>query len=159
VIVLEHKLLYRAKGVPPAEGQTARLGQALVRREGTDVTIVTWSNMVQRALGAAEQLAGQGVSVEVVDLRTLRPLDRDAITASVSKTGRALVVHESPRLGGFGGEVAASIVEGEAFDFLQAPVRRLAGREAPIPYNPNMEAASVPQVADIVAAGLALAKE
>lgn len=159
VIVLEHKLLYRAKGAPPAEGETATLGKAVVRREGTDVTIIAWSNMVQRALAAAEQLAGQGVSAEVLDLRTLRPLDRDAITASVSKTGRAIVAHESPTLGGFGGEIAATIVEGDAFDFLQAPVRRLAGLECPIPYNPNMEQAVVPQVPDLVAAGLDLVRE
>jgi pyruvate dehydrogenase E1 component beta subunit len=159
VIVLEHKLLYRSKGAPPAEGETARLGEAAVRREGSDLTIVAWSNMVQRALAAADQLAAEGVAAEVLDLRTLRPLDRDAITRSVSKTGRAIVAHEAPRLGGFGGEVAATIVEGEAFDFLLAPVRRLGGLETPIPYNPRLEEGVVPQVGQIVAAGLELARE
>lgn len=159
VIVLEHKLLYRAKGQAPASGASARLGEAAVLRPGKDLTIVAWSNMVQRALAAAEQLAEHGVSAEVVDLRTLRPLDRDAISSSVARTGRAMVVHESPRLGGFGGEVAATIVEGEAFDYLRAPVRRLAGLETPVPYNPRLEAGIVPQVDGIVQAALELSKE
>jgi pyruvate/2-oxoglutarate/acetoin dehydrogenase E1 component len=159
VLVVEHKLLYRTKGAVPEELYAAPLGQAAVRREGRDLTVLAYSIMVPRALEAAEQLAGEGIEVEVVDLRTLKPLDRETVLRSVSKTGRVLIVHEAPQTGGFGGEVAAVIAESEAFDYLDAPIRRLGGRDIPIPYNRGLERATVPQVEDIVEAARRLARE
>ena len=154
VVFLEHKLLYASKGDVPDERYECPLGKAAIAREGNDLSIVAWSAMVPRALAAAASLADQGIEVEVVDVRTLRPLDRSAIISSVSKTGRLLIAHESPRTGGFGGEIAATVVESEAFDYLVAPVTRLAGMEVPIPYNPELERGVVPQEEDIVKAAL-----
>lgn len=159
VIFMEHKLLYRTKGPVPEELYTIPLGQADVKREGRDLTIIAYSIMVSRALEAAEQLAGEGIEVEVVDPRTLKPLDKETIIRSVSKTGRVLIVHEAPLTGGFGGELAAVVADSEAFDYLDAPIRRLAGRDIPIPYNRTLERAAVPQVEDIVAAARTLARE
>jgi len=159
VLFMEHKLLYRTKGVVPEGDYTVPLGQAVVSRTGQDISIIAYSIMVPRALEAAEQLAEEGIEVEVVDLRSLKPLDNETIIKSVSKTGRVLIVHESPKTGGFGGEVAAMIADSEAFDFLDAPIRRLCGRDIPIPYNRNLERATVPQVEDIVAATRELALE
>jgi pyruvate dehydrogenase E1 component beta subunit len=135
------------------------LGQADTKREGSDLTIVAYSIMVPRALEAAEKLAAEGIDVEVVDPRSLKPLDDKTIVRSVSKTGRVLIVHESPITGGVGSEIAAVIAASEAFDFLDAPIRRLAGRNVPIPYNRTLERAAVPQVEDIVAEARALAQE
>ena len=159
VLFMEHKLLYRSKGAVPEETYTIPFGQAEVRRQGRDLTVLAYSIMVPRALEAAEQLAGQGIEIEVVDLRSLKPLDTETIVRSVSKTGRVLILHESPRTGGFGGELAAVVAESEAFDYLDAPIRRLAGRDIPIPYNRTLERSTVPQVEDIVAAASALALE
>jgi pyruvate dehydrogenase E1 component beta subunit len=159
VLFMEHKLLYRTKGPVPEELYSIPLGQAVVRREGRDATVLAYSVMVPRALEAAEQLSREGIELEVIDLRSLKPLDQATIVASVSKTGRVLIVHEAPRTGGFGGELAAVIAESEAFDYLDAPIRRLAGRDIPIPYNRTLERAAVPQVEDIVAAARALAQE
>ena len=159
VLFMEHKLLYRTKGPVPEELYTIPLGQAEVKRQGRDLTVLAYSIMVPRALEAADQLAQEGIELEVVDLRTLKPLDTDTIIRSVIKTGRVLIVHESPRTGGFGGELAAVVTESEAFDYLDAPIRRLAGRDIPIPYNRTLERATVPQVEDIVAAARELAKE
>jgi pyruvate dehydrogenase E1 component beta subunit len=159
VLFMEHKLLYRIKGAVPEEMYTIPLGQAEVKRQGRDLTVLAYSIMVPRALEAAEQLAAQGVEIEVVDLRSLKPLDTETIVRSVSKTGRVLILHESPKTGGFGGELAAVVAESEAFDYLDAPIRRLAGRDIPIPYNRTLERATVPQVEDIVAAAKALAQE
>jgi acetoin:2,6-dichlorophenolindophenol oxidoreductase subunit beta len=159
VVVLEHKLLYRMKGLVPEGRHSVPLGSANLAREGTDLTIIAWSVMVPKALAAADELQHQGVNAEVVDVRTLRPLDRETITASASKTGRVLIVHESPRTGGFGGEVAATVAEGGAFDYLEAPIKRLAGLETPIPYNPDLERGVVPQQEDIVKAGVDLMSE
>jgi pyruvate dehydrogenase E1 component beta subunit len=106
--------------------------------------------MVSRALEASQLLAGKGIELEVVDPRTLKPLDMEPIVRSVCKTGKALVVHEAPVTGGFGGEVVAQLAASEAFDYLDAPIRRLAGADAPIPYNRELERRSVPQVEDIV---------
>ena len=152
VIFMEHKLLYRTKGEAPEEAYTVPLGQAEVKRQGKDLTIIAYSIMVPRALEAAGTLAEEGIEVEVLDLRTLKPLDKGAIIGSVAKTGRALIVHEAPLTGGFGAEVAAVIGESEAFDFLDAPIRRLAGQDVPIPYNRTLERSVVPQVEDILAA-------
>ncbi len=159
VMFMEHKLLYRTKGMVPEDLYEIPLGKAKVTREGKDLTIIAYSIMAARALEAAEQLAQEGIDVEVVDLRTLKPLDVDTIVESVSKTGRALVVHEAPITGGFGGEIVARIAASEAFDRLDAPIMRLAGKDTPIPYNRILERATVPQVEDIVAKARELATE
>src|SRR5437870_2588244 len=149
VIFLEHKLLYRTKGQVPTGEYLVPLGRAEVKRAGTQLTIVTWSREVLFSLEAAEKLAADGIEAEVIDLRSLVPLDRDVILASVRKTHRLLVVHEAIKRGGFGGEIAAIVAE-EAFEDLDAPPRRLAGLETPIPYAQHLEKTVVPQVEDIV---------
>jgi pyruvate dehydrogenase E1 component beta subunit len=159
VLFMEHKLLYRSQGAVPQEAYTIPLGQAKVRREGRDVTLLAYSIMVPRALEAAEALAGEGIELELIDLRSLKPLDKECIVRSVSKTGRVLILHESPQTAGFGAELAAVVAESETFDYLDAPIRRLAGRDIPIPYNRSLERATVPQVEDIVEAARALAGE
>jgi pyruvate dehydrogenase E1 component beta subunit len=159
VLFMEHKLLYRLKGPAPEENYCIPLQSAEVKREGRDLTIVAYSIMVPRALEAAGKLAAEGIEVEVVDPRCLKPLDKDTIIRSVCKTGRVLIAHEAPVTGGFGGELAAVISESEAFDYLDAPIRRLGGRDVPIPYNRTLERAAVPQVEDIVSAARALAQE
>jgi pyruvate dehydrogenase E1 component beta subunit len=151
VIFVEHKLLYRAKGHVPEEMYRVPLSQSAVVREGRDLTVVATSLMVQRALEAAEPLSAEGIELEIIDPRTLNPLDEAPIVRSVSKTGKALVVHEAVKTGGFGGELVARIMESEAFDYLDAPVRRLAGLEIPIPYNRTLEQHTVPQVDSIIA--------
>ena len=157
VFFMEHKLLYRTKAHVPEDLYSIPLGQAEVKREGSDLTIIAYSIMVPRSLEVAEKLAIEGIECEVIDPRTLKPLDKETIIASVSKTGRVLIVHEAPITGGFGGELAAQISGSEAFDFLDAPIRRLAGRDIPIPYNRILERATVPQVEDIEAAARELA--
>jgi acetoin:2,6-dichlorophenolindophenol oxidoreductase subunit beta len=159
VLIFEHKLLYRIKGPVPEELYTEPLGQAVVRRPGTHATIIAYSMMVSRALEAAEQLSAEGIDIEVVDVRTLRPLDEATLVESARKTGRVLVVYEAVRSGGFGGEIVARLAESDAFDFLDAPIRRLAGRETPIPYNRQLERSAVPQTEDIVAAARRLVQE
>ncbi|WP_188455011.1 alpha-ketoacid dehydrogenase subunit beta [Virgibacillus oceani] len=152
VIFYEHKLLYKTKSEVPVESYSIPLGQADIKREGTDVTIVATAIMVHRALEAAEELEKDGISAEVIDPRTLVPLDEETIVKSVSKTGRAVVVHEAVKRGGYGGEIASMIAESEAFDYMDAPIRRLGGVAAPIPYNPELEKSAVPQVPDIIQA-------
>lgn len=159
VLFMEHKLLYRTKGPVPEDPYTIPLGQAEVKRKGRDLTILAYSIMVPRALEAAEQLAAESIEIEVVDPRTLKPLDKDTIVKSVAKTGRVLIAHEAPQTGGFGGELAAVIAESQAFDYLDAPIRRLCGRDVPIPYNRTLERSVVPQVEDIVATARELALE
>lgn len=153
VIFIEHKLLYMTKGEVPDEEYVIPLGKADVKREGKDVSLITWSHMTLKCLEAARLLEKEGVSVEVVDVRTLSPLDERTILKSVRKTGRALVVHEACKRGGVGGDIAAMIME-EAYDDLDGPVVRVAGKNTPIPYNLNLEKAVVPSVEDIVAAVL-----
>jgi 2-oxoisovalerate dehydrogenase E1 component len=139
VLYLEHKFLYRSsKGPVPQGFFTEPIGPARMAREGADLTIVTWSVGVGWALEAAETLAGDGTSVEVIDLRTLVPWDREAVLASVRKTSRALVLHEAPGTGGFGGEVAATIAQ-EAFAWLDAPVARVSGLDIPVPFSKALE--------------------
>jgi pyruvate dehydrogenase E1 component beta subunit len=159
VFFMEHKLLYRTKSAVPEEHYSIPFGQAKVVRDGKDLTLLTYSGMTPKALEAARKLAEEGIDVEVVDLRSLKPLDSETIIQSAIKTGRVLIVHEAPLTGGFGGELAALIAESEAFDFLDAPIRRLAGRNIPIPYNRTLERASVPQVEDIEKAARSLARE
>jgi 2-oxoisovalerate dehydrogenase E1 component len=139
VLYMEHKFLYRSsKGAVPQGYFVEPIGPARVAREGTDVTVVTWSVGVGWALEAAEALAAEGTSVEVIDLRTLAPWDRDTVLASVKKTSRAVVLHEAPITGGFGGEVAAAIGQ-DAFDWLDAPVTRVAGLDIPVPFSKALE--------------------
>jgi pyruvate dehydrogenase E1 component beta subunit len=158
IIFVEHKLLYKTKGPVPEEPYTVPLSTAEVKRAGRDLTIVAVSIMVKRALEAAEQLAQEGIEAEVVDPRTLKPLDEQTIVRSASKTGRVLIVHEACKTGGYGGELAATIAGSEAFDYLDAPIVRLAGRDIPIPYNRTLEYHTVPQVEDIVEAARRLAR-
>ncbi len=157
VMVFEHKLLYKMKGPVPEGWYTTPIGKAAVLREGTDMTIVASAIMVHRAMAAAEELAQEGISAEVIDLRTIRPLDRETITASVKKTGRLICVYEGVRTLGVGAEISAMIAESEAFDYLDAPIQRLGGAEAPIPYNPELEKAAVPQTDEILACARNLA--
>ena len=159
VVFMEHKLLYRTRGRVPEDLYSIPLGKAEVKRPGRHLTVIAVSIMVPRALEAAEILAREGLEAEVIDPRTLKPLDTQTITDSVTKTGRLLIVHEAPLTGGFGGELAAVVAGGEAFDRLDAPIRRLAGRDIPIPYNRGLERAAVPQVEDIVAAARELATQ
>jgi acetoin:2,6-dichlorophenolindophenol oxidoreductase subunit beta len=156
VVFLEQKLLYRTKGQVPEGEHLVPLGVAEVKRPGEHLTLVTYGRMVARCLEAATALAAEGIEAEVLDLRTLRPLDTATVVASAQKTGRVLMVHEAPRFGGFGGEIVAQICDSEAFYYLDAPVRRLAGREVPIPYNRGLEASVVPTPEGIAQAARSL---
>jgi 2-oxoisovalerate dehydrogenase E1 component beta subunit len=152
VIFQEHKFLYRRiKEDLPAEEFVVPLGKARLHREGSDLTIVTWAAMVHTAAEAAEALASDGVEVEIVDLRTLVPLDEEAVLRSVAKTGRAIVLHEAPRTGGFGGEIAATIVE-KAFEYLDAPIVRVTAPDTPVPYSPPLEEYYLPGKDDVLEA-------
>jgi pyruvate/2-oxoglutarate/acetoin dehydrogenase E1 component len=158
VMFVENKLLYKVKGPVPEEPYVVPLGRAAVRRSGRDLTVVATSIMVPRALEAAQKLAQEGIELEVIDLRTLKPYDAETIIASVKRTGRLLVVHEAPLIGGFGGEIAAMIAQSEAFAYLEAPIVRLGGADVPIPYSPKLEKAAVPQTEDIVQAARRMAR-
>ena len=151
VMFLEHALLYSVKGPVPEEDYTIPFGKALVRREGSDVTIVTYSKMVHTCLDAAETLVSQGIDAEVIDLRTLAPLDEDTIMSSVRKTNRAVVASDDVRRAGVGAEIAACIME-QSFDYLDAPVQRVAAHNTPIPFSPALEEFVVPQADDVVRA-------
>jgi pyruvate/2-oxoglutarate/acetoin dehydrogenase E1 component len=158
VIVFEHKLLYKAKGPVPEGHYMVPIGQAAVRRPGRDLTVVATGIMVSRALEAAETLAGDGIEAEVIDPRSLRPLDMPTIIASVTRTSRLMCVYEGVKAFGVGAEISAAVVESEAFDYLDAPIVRLGGADAPVPYSPALERAMAPQVEDIVAAARRLAR-
>jgi pyruvate dehydrogenase E1 component beta subunit len=158
VILFEHKLLYKTKGPVPEGDYRVALDKAALRRAGRDLTIVATGIMTHRALEAASILAQEGVEAEIVDLRCLRPIDGEAIVASVKKTTRLLAVYEGVKTLGLGAEISALVAESEAFDYLDAPILRLGGAEAPIPYSPVLERAAVPQVEDIVAAARGLAQ-
>ena len=151
VLFIEHKLLYSTTGAVPPEDYAIPLGSAEIKRAGAHVTVVAYSRMALLALEAAELLAGQGIDVEVVDPRTLKPLDLETILASVCKTGRVVCVTEACRTGSFASELACRIQE-QAFDWLDAPVVIVAGADVPIPAAATLEAAAVPRVEDIVAA-------
>jgi 2-oxoisovalerate dehydrogenase E1 component beta subunit len=151
VLYFEHKHLYRRiKDEVPDERYTVPFGEARVHREGDDLTLVTWGAMVYTADEAAQQLEGEDISVEILDLRTLAPWDKDAVLKSVEKTSKALVLHEDTLTGGFGAEIAATIAQ-EAFENLDAPVQRLAAPDTPVPFAPVLEKAFIPQVDDVVA--------
>jgi 2-oxoisovalerate dehydrogenase E1 component beta subunit len=153
VVFLEHKWIYRRikEQVPTEPDFLVPIGKAAVKRPGDDVTIVAYGMMVHLALEAAEHLAAEGISVEVLDLRSIQPLDVEAILASVAKTSRVVVLYESHRFLGIGAEVASVIAE-EGFESLDAPIVRVAPPNVPVPFSPTLEDAYLPQVADIEAA-------
>ena len=146
VVFIEHKSLYTRKEVVDLDAPTTPWGRAAVRRAGADVTVVTYSRMVHVALAAADTLALAGIAAEVIDLRTLNPLDMETVVTSVVRTGRAVVVSEGPLTGGVAAELAARISE-ECFDYLEDPVLRIAGEDIPIPVSPELESASIPTAA------------
>ncbi len=151
VIVIEHKLLYNDVGPVPASDYTVPLGKAIVRRAGKDVTLVATSRMCSLAARAIEQLTQDGIDVEFIDPRTIKPLDMQTIGASIRKTHRVVVVNEGPRTGGFTSELSARIMD-DCFDDLDAPVKRVAAEDVPIPYNPKLELEVIPAEKDILAA-------
>lgn len=151
VIFIEHALIYGAKGEVPEEEYLIPIGKSVVRRPGKDVTVVSYSRMAMLAMEAANDLAAEGIDVEVIDLRTLRPLDMEPVIESVKKTNRVVIAEEGWKTYGIGAEVQSRIYE-EAFDYIDAPVRRVAGVEVPAPYNKNLEMAVYPHKANIVAA-------
>jgi len=155
VIFIETKRLYGQKGMVPEEEYLVPLGKAKVRREGSDITIIAIARMINRALQVAETLEKDGISVEIIDPRMLIPLDEDMIVNSVKKTGRALIVHEACRTGGFGAEIAARIAD-KAFYYLDAPIKRLGTLDCPIPFNPKLEDYVIPNEHDIWAVALEL---
>ncbi len=156
VIFLENEVLYGHSGeVPKLDDYVIPIGKARVVRAGGHVTIISWSNGMSYALKAAEELAKEGIEAEVVDLRTLRPLDTETIVASVKKTGRAVTVEEGWQQSGVGAEIAARIME-HAFDYLDAPVARVSGKDVPMPYAANLEKLALPSVAEVVAAAKAV---
>src|SRR3954463_13349076 len=156
VIFLENEMLYGHSGpVPKLDDYVIPIGKARVVRSGTHVTLVSWSNGMTYALKAAEELAKEGIEAEVIDLRTLRPLDTDTIIASVKKTGRAVAVEEGWQQSGVGSEIAARIME-HAFDYLDAPVMRVSGKDVPMPYAANLEKLALPSAAEVVEAAKAV---
>lgn len=151
VLVVDHKMLYKVKGPVPEGDHVVPFGQAVVKREGGDITLIGVGYQVHNCLAAAEELAKEGVSAEVVDPRTLAPLDTDALAASVRKTSRCVIVEEGHLRSGVGSEIAAAIQE-EAFDYLDAPIGRVAALEAPIPFEPRLEDFVLPNAANVVEA-------
>ncbi len=155
VVFIEHKMLYRTKGPVPAGEYAIPFGVADVKREGRHCTFVGINAMVAKGLQAAERLAKEGVELEVVDPRSLNPLDVDTIVESVKKTGRLVVGHEAYERGGIAGEIIAQVVD-QAFDYLDAPPQRVCGKNCPIPYNARLETAALPQADDVVSAVLSI---
>lgn len=151
VIFIEHKLLYMNKGKVPEEEYIIPLGEADIKKEGKDLTIVAWSGMIPKVMEAAEILSNDGIDAEVIDPRSLVPLDKSSIIKSVIKTEHVLIVQEAVRRGGIGSDIS-SIIQEEAFDYLDAPVKVLGGKNIPTPFNLNLEKLVVPQVPDIVEA-------
>jgi len=159
VLFFEHKKLYRLPRLReelPADDYIVEIGKERVAHAGRDLTIITFGAQVLTALDAAEELEKEGLDVEVIDLRTLAPLDKPAILASVKKTSKAIVLHEASRTGGIGGEIAATIAE-EAFEWLDAPVIRIGSIDTPVPYSPPLEDYYLPQIKDVVDAARKLA--
>ena len=157
VIFLENEMLYGHSGeVPKLDDYVIPIGKARIVRTGKDVTLISWSNGMTYALKAADELAKEGIEAEVIDLRTLRPMDTETIVASVKKTGRAVTVEEGWQQSGVGAEIAARIME-HAFDYLDAPVARVSGKDVPMPYAANLEKLALPNVAEVVAAAKAVA--
>jgi 2-oxoisovalerate dehydrogenase E1 component beta subunit len=159
VLFFEHKKLYRLPRLReeiPEEDFIVEIGKARTRREGRDLSIITFGAQVLTALDAAEELEREGLDVEVIDLRTLAPMDREAILTSARKTSKVLILHEASRTGGIGGEIAATVAE-EAFEWLDAPVVRVASTDTPVPYSPPLEEYHLPQVKDVLEAARKLA--
>jgi pyruvate dehydrogenase E1 component beta subunit len=162
VIHLEHKLLYKTEG--PLEARTkisdtpAKIGEAKVLREGSDLTIAAYSIMAIRALEAAGTLADEGIDAEVIDMRTVKPLDLATVRTSVRKTGRLMVTHEAPTPVGVGAEIVAGVVESDALDYLLAPIRRVCGKDVPMPYARELERSVIPQASDVAEAARELMK-
>jgi len=158
VLFLEHKFLYRRiKEELPEDDYTVPIGKAIVRREGRDLTIVTYAAMMHTSLEAAEDLAKEGIDTEVVDLRTLLPLDKDTILQSVKKTNKLLIVHEDTKTGGIAGEIAAVACEG-AFEDLDGPILRVTAKDSPVPFSPPLEERFLPNKNDVLAAARELAR-
>ncbi|WAC07058.1 MAG: pyruvate dehydrogenase complex E1 component subunit beta [Thermodesulfobacteriota bacterium] len=151
VILLEHEALYGSKGEVPEGKYTTPIGKAKIIREGKDITIVSFSRMAVLGLKAAQELSQEKIETEVIDLRSLNPLDVKTIIASVKKTGRAVVVEEGWKTGGVGGEIVSLIME-NGFDYLDAPVKRVSGQDVPMPYAKNLEKLAIPQMDDIITA-------
>jgi pyruvate dehydrogenase E1 component beta subunit len=151
ILFIEHATLYQVRGEVPEGEYTTPLGKSVLRRSGKDVTIVTYSKMLEKSEQAAELLSKEGVEAEIIDLRSLRPLDMEPVLESFKKTNRAVIVEEGWRSFGVGAEVAARIYE-EAFDYVDAPIQRVAQKEVPLPYNRKLEQLALPQVEDIIRA-------
>jgi pyruvate dehydrogenase E1 component beta subunit len=151
VMFIENATLYQVRGEVPEEDYLEPIGVSKIQRPGSDVTLISYSKMLQTSLQAAERLAAEGIEVEVVDLRSLRPLDMSTVLDSFKRTNRAVIVEEGWRTFGVGAEVAARLAE-EAFDYLDAPIRRVAQREAPLPYNRELEQQLLPQLEDVIEA-------
>lgn len=150
VIFLEQKLLYRTKGLVEEDEYTIPLGAADVKRQGADCTIVTYGRMVHTCLAASGTLAKEGIDVEVIDLRTLLPMDKESLLKSVKKTHRLVIVHEAVKTGGLGAEISASICESEVFNYLDAPVKRLASEDVPVPFCPLLEEGILPNESKLI---------
>ena len=155
IFFIEHKLLYLEKGPVPEEEEVIPIGVAEVKRAGSDLTIVATSSMVGKSLAAAEELENEGIGCEVVDPRTLFPLDTETILASVRKTGRLLITHEAVQRCGWGAEVAALAAK-EAFDYLDAPIERVCAKETPVPFSPKLESYVIPDKDDVIAGARAM---
>jgi pyruvate dehydrogenase E1 component beta subunit len=158
VVFLEHKLLYNDKGEVPEGDYTVPLGKAKVVKEGTDLSIISYSYMVKKSLAAADILAKHGIKAEVVDVRSLRPLDLETLAQSVQKTRKAIVVHEAPVFGGAGAEIAAALLK-QSFDYLDAPIERVGALETPVPFSSVLEQAYLPSERRIVEAALGMLNE
>jgi pyruvate/2-oxoglutarate/acetoin dehydrogenase E1 component len=148
VIFIEHKFMYPMKGMVPEEDYTIPLGVADIKKEGKDVTLISYSYLIHKCLNVAKKLEEEGISVEVVDPRTLVPMDKNTILNSVKKTGRVVIAHEAHLRGGIGAEIAAIIAD-EGFEYLDAPIKRVAAKDAPIPFPSVLEDVVLPQEADI----------
>jgi pyruvate dehydrogenase E1 component beta subunit len=148
---IEHATLYQVRGEVPDGEYTIPLDKAKVQRPGSDVTVVTYSKMLEISMKAADELAKEGIETEIVDLRSLRPLDMEPVLQSFHKTNRAVIVEEGWRSYGVGAEVSARIYE-EAFDYVDAPIQRVAQKEVPLPYNRTLEQMALPQVEDVIEA-------
>jgi len=151
VLFIEHATLYQTRGEVPEGDYVVPIGKSIVQRPGKDVTIVTYSKMLETSTKAADELAKEGIEVEIVDLRTLRPLDMEPVIESFKKTNRAVIVEEGWRSYGVGAEISARIYE-QAFDYVDAPIGRVAQKEVPLPYNRQLEQLALPQVQDVIAA-------
>ncbi|MFN2176984.1 MAG: alpha-ketoacid dehydrogenase subunit beta, partial [Anaerolineales bacterium] len=149
VMFIEHATLYQVRGEVPEEDYTIPIGTSNIHREGSDVTIITYSKMLEVSTKASKQLEDEGIDVEIIDLRTLRPLDMEPVIKSFKKTNRAVIVEEGWRSYGIGSEVTSRIVE-IAFDYIDAPIKRVAQKEVPLPYNRELEQSALPQVEDVV---------